>query len=29
MKKRRYRATPVKKANWEKIAELAGGERTV
>jgi transposase len=29
MKKRRYRATNVKKANWEKIADLAGGERTV
>ena len=29
MRKRGYRATNVKKAKWEKIAELAGGERTV
>ena len=29
MKKRRYRAINVEKANWEKIAALAAGERMV
>jgi transposase len=29
MKKRRYRATNVKQANWEKIASLAAGQRMV
>ena len=29
MKKRRYRATNVKQANWEKIASLAAGHRVV
>jgi len=29
MKKRRYRATNVKQANWEKIASLAAGQQVV
>ncbi len=29
MKKRRYRATNVKQANWEKIGSLAAGQRMV
>lgn len=29
MKKRRYRATNVKQANWKKIADLATGQRIV
>jgi transposase len=29
MKKRRYRATNVKQANWEKIASLTAGQRIV
>jgi hypothetical protein len=29
MKKRRYRATNVKQANWGKIASLAAGQRIV
>ena len=29
MKKRRYRATNVKQANWERIAELAAGQHVV
>lgn len=29
MKKRRYRATNVKQANWEKVADLAAGQPTV
>jgi transposase len=29
MKKRRYKATNVKQANWERIAELATGQRVV
>ena len=29
MKRRRYRATNVKQANWEKIAALGAGERVV
>lgn len=29
MKKRRYRATNVKQANWERIAELATGQHVV
>ena len=29
MKRRRYRATNVKQANWEKITALAAGERVV
>jgi transposase len=29
MKKRRYRATNVKRANWERIASLAAGQRIV